>query len=260
MIILTWLKVARTSALCALRSTCIGLLLLSGSGTLKAKEPLYVAVATNFLSCAKQLKASYESKSSADLVLSAASTGKLYAQILHGAPYDVFLSADSLRPQQLVSQGMVKPESVLDYAIGEIVIWHPGISTEDFSFQSLFHSRVTRIAIANPKTAPYGLAAQQFLTAKQALKDIKSKIVRGENVSQAAQFVRSGNAQIGIVAKSMLIALNDDDYTPIEQTSYEPITQQLALLSEQQEAKDFISYLINGSGKSVIEQCGYELP
>lgn len=225
-----------------------------------AAEKVHLAVATNFLGSAQQLKSAFEKKHDTQLVLSAASTGKLFAQIVNGAPFDVFMSADQARPRLLEEQGVIGALKRQDYAIGELVIWHPGLATSEFSLQMLRQPQITRIAIANPKTAPYGLAAQQFLQSKQLLEDVKAKLVRGENVGQAIQFVRSGNAQIGLVARSMLVAMGDDDYTPIEQKYYEPIIQQLAILSDRQEVKEFIAFLSSEAGQSIIERSGYRLP
>lgn len=228
----------------------------------REQAQVHVAVATNFLGTAQQIKSEFEKHHDINVLLSAASTGKLYAQVVHGAPYEIFMSADQARPQQLEQQGLIKKGQRFDYAIGELVIWHPNYSAEDFGLQTMLKPEVSRIAMANPRTAPYGLAAQQFLNNTKLLNVLQPKIVRGENVGQAIQFVRSGNAQVGIVAHSMLIALKENisHYTAIDQQLYQPIVQQLVVLSERSEVALFVDFLASDNARSIIKRNGYRIP
>lgn len=249
----------------AARYLVVGLIFLQINvvhASTKELAQVHVAVASNFLGTAQQLKSAFEKDHDINLLLSAASTGKLFAQVVHGAPYEVFMSADQARPKQLEQQGVIQNSQRIDYAIGELVVWHPNYSTGDFEFQTMLKPEVARVAMANPRTAPYGLAAQQFLSTAKLLDDLKPKLVRGENVGQAIQFVRSGNAQVGIVARSMLIALNENNshYTAIEQRFYQPIIQQLVVLSERSEVSQFVDFLTSERARLIIKQNGYRLP
>ncbi|GAA0852725.1 molybdate ABC transporter substrate-binding protein [Aliiglaciecola litoralis] len=225
----------------------------------KAMESVHVAVASNFSTTLKQLKADFEAKHDIQLVISSASSGKLYAQIVNGAPYDVFLSADKERPERLAQSGI--GHGRFTYAIGQLVVWHPNIQPNSFNVSMLALDNIVRIAIANPKIAPYGLAAQQWLTSQGQWTDaIKQKMVRGENVAQTLQFVQSGHAQIGFVALSDLKRLASADYSVLDTDSYPAIEQQAVHLNVEQNTLSFIHYLKSARAQQRIAQLGYRLP
>lgn len=226
---------------------------------LYASESVHVAAASNFSSTLKILKLDFEASNEIRVIISTASTGKIYAQILNGAPFDVFLAADQQRPELLVEAGLAYGS--FTYAIGQLVAWHPHLQHGSFKGTMLSLEHITHIAIANPKIAPYGQAAQQWLESHQqwtAL--VKGKIVRGENVAQALQFVEAGHAQIGLVAYSDVIALGRTDYSLLDPSGYAAITQQAVQLNSAQHTLEFVDYLRSSRAKQIIAQHGYRLP
>ena len=159
-----------------------------------------IAVAANFLATIKAIQPIYESESGNKLVISGSSSGKLYAQIIHGAPFDLFFSADKHYTQQLIDEGKAQADSRFVYATGRLVAWSP---TKKISSEKDIDMKATkRIAMANPKTAPYGLAAVQVLQNLNLWQAAQKKIVKGESVGQAFQFVATGNSDFGFVALS----------------------------------------------------------
>jgi len=223
-----------------------------------------VAVASNFIITLKALSGPFERASGHTLKISSASTGKLYAQIKHGAPFAVFMAADTHRPELLEKQNLTVAGSRFTYAQGQLVLWIPKVSTTD-CIHFLQNGNFKHLAIANPKTAPYGLAAQQFLQRQQLWTKLQSKLVRGENISQTFQFVLSGNAQVGLVARSQFLSKGDLNgcYYDVPQKTYSLIEQQVVLLKsaeDNQAAIDFIAFLQNEKTKSYIRQHGYEVP
>ena len=169
-------------------------------------EDVLVAVATNFTSCLKELVVGFEQKTKHHVVVSPGSTGKLYAQITNGAPFDVFLAADVRRPQLLEKEGLAVKGSRFTYAIGRLTLWsaHPSLVNGDGA-EILLAQPFRYLAIANPKTAPYGAAARQTLEALDLWDKVQPYIVQGENIGQTFQFVASGNAELGFVALSQVM-------------------------------------------------------
>jgi molybdate transport system substrate-binding protein len=180
-----------------------------------AAEELNVAVAANFLGTLQQLAPEFQQASGHRLVISSGSSGQLYAQIKQGAPYDVFLSADSDRPKLLESEGLGVAGSRFTYAIGTLVLWSARPGYVDSAGKVLHSGQVRLIAIADPKNAPYGLAAQQVLTALGVWDDFNRdhKIAMAENINQAWQFAATGNAELAFIARSQINAANSDGKT-----------------------------------------------
>ncbi len=170
-----------------------------------ADDILTIAVASNFRSTANKIVEKFSESTGIDARVSAGSTGKLYAQIVNGAPYDVFLAADTERPHMLHESGLAIAESFFVYATGYLVLWsnHPRYAGRD-CLKELRQGNVSFVAIANPGTAPYGAAAQKFLEDTDIWFDVKDKLVFGENISQTFQFVASGSASMGLVAASQI--------------------------------------------------------
>jgi molybdate transport system substrate-binding protein len=196
---------------------------------------LHVAVAANFLGTLQKLAAPYQAASGNTLVISAGSSGQLLTQIRQGAPFDLFLSADADRPRQLESLGLAVPGSRFTYAVGALVLWSPKPGIIDRNAQVLSSGRFQRLAIADPKNAPYGAAAQEVLTALGIWDRInqRQQLVVGESITQAWQFVASGNATLGFVALSQVIGA--DGHIPGSawsppQSLYSPIDQDAVIL------------------------------
>ena len=192
------------------------------------------------------------------------STGKLYAQIHQGAPFEVFLAADSNRPELLEKEGIGVPGSRFTYAVGRLVMWSadPKFITT-FGLQVLDQNNFRYLAIANPKTAPYGKATEQVLRKKGYWEKIQSRLVRGENISQTLQFVVTGNAQIGFISLSQLSSrrgLLEGTSWLVPLGLHEPIQQQAILLkraSSNQVARDFLKFLKSKKGQKIIKNYGY---
>lgn len=221
-------------------------------------QTIKVAVAANFAQPMKALIKSYEQQSSTKVKLITGSSGKLYAQIMHGAPFDLFFSADQDKVDRLEVKNKIVPSTRFTYAQGHLVLWSKKIGSapserlklDDFNF----------ISIANPKHAPYGVAAMEYLntTNKAALK----KRIVGENISQAFQYAYSGSADLGLVALSQVITLPSTQgiYERIPEQSTTPIFQDVALLTRAKDkhgALDFLSFVKSPVGQNIIERFGY---
>jgi molybdate transport system substrate-binding protein len=170
-------------------------------------DELNVAVAANFLKTLQQLAPLFEQSSGHHLAISAASSGQLYTQIKQGAPFDVFLSADSARPKLLESEGLAVPGSRFTYAIGTLVLWSPRPGVVDARGDALRSAQLHMLAIADPNSAPYGAAAQQVLIAMNLWDRLNAehRIAIAADINQAWQFAATGNADMAFVAKSQLV-------------------------------------------------------
>ncbi|GJM08171.1 MAG: molybdate ABC transporter substrate-binding protein [Lysobacteraceae bacterium] len=220
---------------------------------------LNVAVASNFRAAATELSQAFSQQSGIEIRLSAGSTGKHYAQILNGAPFDVFLAADTRRPRLLDEKNLIQPNSRITYAIGKLVLWSPDQLL--IEGQGLPDKPFAHLAIANPELAPYGLAAQQALQSLGRWDDLASTMVRGENVGQVMQYVISGNAELGFVSAAQLIELDDrGSRWEIPPTLHQPIQQQAVQLSNDDAATAFMSFLVDRSARAIIAKHGYHLP
>jgi len=226
-------------------------------------EKVSIAVAANFFSTLKLLTLDYKKYSSDRLLISSASTGKHYAQIVNGAPFDILLAADQSYTKELEEQGKVVHDSRFVYAQGQLVLWGRDADRK-LTENSLHPQSLKRLAIANPNTAPYGLAAKQTLEEYQLWTKMKAKIVKGENIGQAFQFVASGNAQLGFVALSQVKnpanPFNKQYYWQVPEEAYIPIKQEAALLTRavnNNGAIKFLRYLKSEKAKIIIQKNGY---
>ena len=174
------------------------------SGFASADE-VQVAVAANFTAPMKMIAAEFEKDSGHKVQLSFGSTGKLYAQIKNGAPFEVMLAADEKTPAKLEKEGAGVAGSRFTYAIGKLVLWSPKPGYVDEKGEVLAKGDFKHVSIANPKLAPYGVAAIETLTALKLLESIEPKLVQGENIAQTHQFVATGNAELGFVALSQVM-------------------------------------------------------
>lgn len=242
----------------------IAALLLGGCCPPLLAGEIQLAVASNFLSTMKHLGAQFEEQTGHRVRISAGSTGKLYAQITQGAPFDAFFAADARRPQLLEEKGLTLDHTRFTYAVGRLVLWSPHNTLIDDTGQVLASSAYRHLALANPRLAPYGRAAQQVLQARELEHDTRRRIVRGENIGQTFQFVRSGNADLGFIALSQLKSVNHDNTEGsawlVPQSLYSPIEQQAVLLRESEIGRDFMKFMRNDSSLALIRQHGYLTP
>ena len=234
------------------------ILLLASFGGLHA-ETVTVAVATNFLKTAELLVKEFESQSEHQIVLVPGSTGKLYAQIANGAPFDVFLSADSARPAKLEDTGLAVQRKT--YAFGRLLLLVRG--RREASLETLKSDRL-RIAIANPDLAPYGTAARQVLGAMRGVSNWKANLVYGQDIGQTMSFIATRNADAALVALSQV---QEVDFRAreflIPADLYDPIEQQAALLSRASgntAAREFYDFLGSPAAYRLIDAVGYGIP
>lgn len=241
-------------------------LLAAAAPAAAAAPPLNVAVAANFIGTARVLAASFQRTAGTRVRLSFGSTGNLYAQIRHGAPFAVFLSADARRPRLLERARLAVPGTRFTYALGRLMLWsvHPGLV--DGHGAVLRHGRFRHLAIANPRTAPYGAAARAVLRHLGLWKRLAPRLVIGENIAQTYQFVASGNAALGFVALSDLPSVrapHPGSRWRVPPRLYPPIRQQAVLLSRaagDPAARAFLAYLRGKAARRVIRAHGYGLP
>ncbi len=227
-------------------------------------SPLRVAVASNFLLPLEALAEAYAEQGGAALRMSAGSTGQHYAQIINGAPFDIFLAADAARPARLAEQSLVLPNSRQTYAIGRLVLWtEPGaILPKDLS--GLTAQMPRRLAIASPRLAPYGLAAQQALEATAQWQSLKPVVVEGKNVGQALQFLATGNASHALVAASFTVAEQRPagQWMPVDPGLHDPIRQDAVILrntAHAAEARAFLAFLKSPEAAEILRAFGYDM-
>lgn len=224
---------------------------------------IHIAVASNFTDPIQTIANSYEQQTGNRVVLSPGSSGKHYAQIINKAPFDVFFSADILRAELLEKEGVIQPGSRFTYAIGKLVLWSPKKDFIGEEGKVLFSGKFCHISIANPRLAPYGRAAREVLQKLGLWEKIGSRIVQGENISQAYQFVKSGNAELGFVAYSQVYRHErkiEGSIWEVPRDYYSPIEQQAVLLKDSDAARSFLDYVRSSEGHRIIRMYGYDLP
>ena len=231
-------------------------------------DEIKIAVASNFYPTMKELVKHFESitlnsDTTNNIVLISGSSGKHYAQILNGAPFDLFFSADKLRPNMLEKEDVFNNQSRFTYALGKLALWSSFNEYVDSDGQVLYTNDFRFLAIANPKIAPYGVASKETLTSMNLWQDMEEKLVRGENIAQTFQFAKSGNAKLGFVSYSQILSLNsssEGSYWLVPQSMYQPIEQQAILLKDSSLGKDFLSFIKSDEALDIIKRNGYDLP
>jgi molybdate transport system substrate-binding protein len=217
---------------------------------------LRIAVASNFKAPAAELVKRFQERTGRLVTITLGSTGKLYAQIDNGAPFDVFLAADEERPRLLEDKLKAAKGTRFTYAVGRLALWSPKENFVDPEGKVLESGAFTRLAIANPSLAPYGKAAEEVLRKRGLWEKISDKLVRGENIGQTFQFVSSGNAELGFVALSQ-VAGKGGSFWEVPQELYTPIQQQAVLLKEEEGARAFLEFLKSDEAQAIMEKYGY---
>ena len=239
----------------------VGLLLCMGAA--QAAE-VKVAVASNFAQPLAAIAAAFQKETGHTVSISAASSGKLYAQIRHGAPFEVLLSADDETPARLEREGLGVAGSRFTYATGALLLWSADAAAVDAEGKILRQPGSGKIAIANPKLAPYGRAAQEALTALGLYDALKPRFVMGENIGQTFQFVASGNAALGLVAAAQVMQagrLKSGSAWPVPTHLHAPIRQDAILLNtgvNNAAAKALLRTLREPAARAIIRSYGYE--
>ena len=250
-----------------LKSLTSLMLLLCCSGI--AAGQITIAAAADLNAVLPELTTEFQKLSGNSVKLAFGSSGSLFSQIQNGAPFDMFFSADEDYPRQLVEGGLAEQSSLYRYAIGKLVVWVPASSSlnvEEGGVKILLDPAVKKIAIANPQHAPYGRAAEAALRHFGIYEQVGPRLVLGENVSQAAQFVESGSAQAGLIALSHALSasLNGKGrYWLVPADAYPPLNQAAVILarsSRKQEAANFLAFLKTRRALAVLKRYGFAMP
>jgi molybdate transport system substrate-binding protein len=244
-------------------------LLLLFTAAFATSQEITVAAAADMSAALPQIVDIYTKKTGRTVKLSFGASGNLTTQIRNGAPFDVFFSADEECPQQLIAEGLAVNNTLYRYAVGRLVLWVPNDSPLDLSslgIKALLEPSVKKISLANPATAPYGRAAAATLRHFQIYDQVLSKLVLGENISQAAQFVESGNAQTGLIALSHALApavKEKGRYWAVPLDAYPTLNQAAVVVSkskQQDAARMFLEFLRSPEATSLLTSYGFSLP
>lgn len=228
-------------------------------------DEVQVAVAANFTAPIKAIASAFEKDTGHQVVASFGATGQLYAQIQHGAPFEVFFSADDSTPAKLESEGLSVAGTRFTYAIGSLVLWSAKTDYVEGDDRVLKANQFKHLAIANPKTAPYGLAATQVLDKLGLTEAVQSKLVEGQSITQTLQFVSTGNAELGFVALSQVYKdgqINSGSAWIVPDDMYEPIKQDALILKKGEDnpaATALVEYLKDPKAAEIIKSFGYQL-
>ncbi len=220
-----------------------------------------VAVAANFTEPVKEIGALFKAKTSFDAVFSFGPSGQFYTQITQDAPFQVFLSADEKRPKDAVEAGLALAETRFTYAVGKLVLWSRSLDLAKGE-EVLKAGSFSKISIANPAGAPYGAAAIETMKATGTYDALQPKIVQGNSIAQAFQFVDTGNAELGFVALSQLAKVTAGSRWMVPQSLYKPILQDAVLLkkgADSAPSKAFLAFLKTPEARAIIEKYGYAL-
>jgi molybdate transport system substrate-binding protein len=244
--------------------------LIGSAGPTFAAEIL-VAAASDLNFAIKDIIAEFEQKTGHHVKLSLGSSGNFYSQISNGAPFELYFSADIAFPRKLEDAHLTVPNTIFPYAVGRIVVWvpkHSPIDVQQLGIKSLLHPSIKKIAIANPKHAPYGRAAVAALKHFELYDTVEGKFVLGENISQTAQFVRSGNADIGIVALALAVAplmKEAGRYWEIPLTAFPRMEQGGVILETARKngnfeaVKQFADWMTSSTGREILKRYGFSM-
>jgi molybdate transport system substrate-binding protein len=231
-------------------------------------QEIRVAAAADLKFALDELGTQYEKQAGQKVGAIYGSSGNFFAQIQNGAPFDLFLSADIEYPRKLEAAGLAEPGTVYEYAVGRIVIWMPPDAQADLArlgWKALLQSGVERIAIANPEHAPYGRAAVAALRKAGVYEQVRRRLVYGENIAQAAQFVASGSAQAGILALSLAVSppMRPGKRWEIPEDMHPPIEQAAVILKSAKDkdgARAFLAFLESAGGRKILKAYGFIPP
>ena len=248
-----------------MRAWMLGLLIAGSLSASARAAEVSVAVASNFTAPMQKIAAAFEQDTGYKAVLAFGSTGKFYAQIRNGAPFQIILSADDETPARLEREGFGVSGTRFTYAIGRLVLWSRQPGAVDDKGEVLSSGRFERIALADPKLAPYGAAAVEVLRGLGLMSALAPKLVQGENIAQVYQFVATGNAELGFVALSQVFAdgkLTKGSAWAVPASLHTPIRQDAIVLSagkDKAAASALMVYLRNDKARTIIRSFGYDL-
>ena len=254
--------IARSSSSCIF---VVALLFATTASSANAGE-VNAAVAANFTVPVQQIAIQFEKETGHKVKLSFGSSGKFYSQIKEGAPFDVFLAADEKTPKMLEQEGLAVADTRFVYALGKLVLWSAKSGFVDGKGEALSKGSYNKLSYADPKLAPYGLAAQEVLQKLNLWDKVQSKLVTGESISQAYQFAATGNAELAFIALSQITKdgkVTDGSRWIVPANLYTPIKQgaiQLTAAKDKAAAQAFLAYLKSEKAVAIIRSFGYELP
>jgi molybdate transport system substrate-binding protein len=231
-------------------------------------QEIKIAAASDLTAALTEVANEYQKTSGKGTKVSFGSSGNFFAQIENGAPFDLFFSADIAYPQKLEADGLVEPGSLYEYGIGRLALWVPSDSEINVSqgLQVLTTPAVRKISIANPQHAPYGRAAVAALQSEKLYDAVRAKLVFGENISQAAQFVQSRNADAGLIAFSLALSLqmkNSGKYWLVPAEFHPPLRQAAVILKsskQKEDGKSFLDFVRSEKGRAIMERYGFSIP
>lgn len=244
-----------------IRSVQLAVLLAALSADQALAADINVAVAANFTEPAKEIAAVFKQKTGHEAILSFGSSGQFYSQITQGAPFQVFLSADDVRPKKLAEEGMAVANTRFTYAIGKLVLWSKTPNLVNGA-ETLKAATFAKLSICNPTAAPYGVAAVEAMKSLHLYEALQPKLVEGATITQAYQFVETGNAELGFIALSQLKGNDAGSRWLVPQELYNPIRQDAILLKNgaaNDAAIAFIGFLKGTEARAIIEKYGYVL-
>ena len=242
---------------------CILFLILSSLWIPPDSSTLRIAVASNFAPTLQEIALQFTQETGYPVILIPGSTGKLYAQIQHHAPFDAFFAADTLHPYLLETHHRTVPGTRFTYARGVLVLWSPEAIETPAGAQMLTHPKVQRIALANPRFAPYGIAAREVLQRLNLWNRLKARLIMGQNISQVFHFVYSRNASVGFIARAFLHRLpphQQGTWWEIPDSLYAPLWQQAVLLKDSLAGRLFFQFVQQKHIQQFIRNQGYYLP
>lgn len=238
--------------------------------TVRATETVVVAAAANLKFAFEEIESAFEQQHpEVDLLVTCGSSGNFFAQISQNAPFDIFFSADTKYPKQLIENGLAAKESCFSYASGQIVVWVPNesrLDLEALGIRVVLDAAVRKIAMANPRLAPYGAAAEEALKKLEVFDEAGDKLVFGESITQTAHFVESGAADLGILALSLALAPGMKEkgrYWIIPADAYSPIDQAAVILNNSKNpraASLLRKFVVGPNGQAILARFGYAPP
>jgi molybdate transport system substrate-binding protein len=242
------------------RSFLTGLALLAFAlPSIASAKDIQVAVAANFTEAAKEAASAFEKKTGHHIVMSFGPSGGFYSQIQQGAPFDAFLSADAERPTKLEAEGLGIKGTRFVYAYGTLVLWSATPGFVDNKGAVIGKGKFEHLAIADPASAPYGVAAIEYLKKRGLYDAVAPKIVKGSSIAQAFGFIDTGSAELGFVALSQVYKLNKGSRWVVPAGDYTPIDQQAILLKDSPEGRAWLAFLRSPEGVKIITSYGYKV-
>ena len=242
------------------KATIAIILLFLGIASANARDKvMHIAVASNFAPTLEKLSELFTKETGHPIIITKGSTGTLYTQIIQGAPFDIFLSADASRAQKLEEDKVAIRNSRFTYAVGRLALWYPS-GQRSVSESVLNDKNIKHIAIANPSLAPYGLAAKETLTQMGLWADKQSLLLMGNNVSQTFHFITNGNNTAGFVSLSQLLKqqIPESQYWIVPDIYHTEIKQQAVLLTDSPEGLGFMNFLKSDASRQIILADGYK--